>query len=151
MHTCRFPDLLILIYCCVVFPFCLAHNFSFYTTRFELAYTHTMYYLAQVYKNLGAYEVICSCKWCPLRYYDFLLDVLLYLIIFVSLRSNWACCHLLPQHPAETVAVKSVQSNGVGSKRCHAVAVLHHQGTACVNSNWPETVCNFKTKTVVRI
>uniref|UniRef100_A0AAQ5YL07 KIF-binding protein n=1 Tax=Amphiprion ocellaris TaxID=80972 RepID=A0AAQ5YL07_AMPOC len=26
------------------------------TKRFELAYTHTMYYLAQVYKNLGKYE-----------------------------------------------------------------------------------------------
>ena len=29
--------------------------------RFELAYTHTMYYLAQVYKNLGESN-LCSVK-----------------------------------------------------------------------------------------
>lgn len=28
--------------------------------RFELAYTHTMYYLAQVYKNLGESDLVCS-------------------------------------------------------------------------------------------
>lgn len=27
--------------------------------RFELAYTHTMYYLAQVYKNLGESDLVC--------------------------------------------------------------------------------------------
>lgn len=44
----------------------------------------------------------------------------------LSPRWNWACCDLLPQYPAETVTVKSVQFNGVGSERCYTITVLHH-------------------------
>lgn len=31
-------------------------NLFFFLIRFEMAYTHTLYYLAQVYKNMGQYE-----------------------------------------------------------------------------------------------
>lgn len=34
-------------------------------TRFELAYTHTMYYLAQVYKNLG--ELLVGVDWTLMK------------------------------------------------------------------------------------
>lgn len=30
--------------------------------RFEFAYTHTMYYLAQVYKNLGESDLVSAKK-----------------------------------------------------------------------------------------
>lgn len=41
-------------------PFHSFSNFAFF--RFELAYTHTMYYLAQVYKNLGESDLVSVKK-----------------------------------------------------------------------------------------
>lgn len=90
--------------------------------RFEFIYTYTKYYLAQVYKIVGEWEICITsleqakCWMLPCYCVAF--------FIYLFLRWNWACSNLLPQHPAEAVAFKAVQPDGVGPERRHAFTVL---------------------------